>query len=879
MDIVRLVVKITSRYNLEFTHPQYLVYLWLVVPIWLISALALRRVRLLRLLAACVLRTLAVILLVFVIAGLSVKRQKFLVPTVIAAVDVSDSMGEHGKEWAEIRAGEILEGNAKEMRKGVILFARGSEMNAPVGDELSDDAFRHDIPTDATDISSAIEAAMLAFPSEGPKRILLLSDGNETEGDADAMAAEAGRRNIRIDCFSPPEGAEAGAILRKLDLPEHVNVSEMFLIRVIAVNPGEMARQTALDVRVGEKVIKEWTVALHPGTNAFEIPYSIVTPGTHRVTASLGVGDAASRLSMPLIVVDKPKVLCLSGTSRGENFLAEVLNEDDFDLRVGGAGLMPDDMEDLLEYDCVILSNIPRAYLSDEQLKMLERYVRDGGGGLIMLGGTGSFGPGGYRETPVEKALPVNMEKSVPFTKDTIVRLCIILVIDKSGSMAESSGFGLIGTGRKMAAARRSAEELVKQLKPNDRVGIIPFEYTYQVLVPLSAVGDRKQYIIDRIRSIQPGGYTIMSRPLEEALRQMHASQGKVKHVILITDGKTGDDKSYSYKNLIGAYAKSGVSISTIGIGNDAVKEFLQAIAVGTGGEFYYVRDTSTLPMIVLNDTKKVLDRSGFLEDTITPRIGERSEMLKGIQEAQIPKLLGYVVTKPKNRAETVLYTDIRGTRDPLLAAWRYGLGKTVAFTSDAEARWSREMVGWQMYGKFWTQILRWAMRERARDQYMVRYRERGGRGYLELLTFGRVGENTQFRIELPGRTATKKGRIFLHQVAPAVYEAGVRDFPPYIDAVVVERVEGGKVASRQEAGVVRRGVPSAPSREMATVGINESLLGKVALATGGMINPGPSELTFDREPVIVTKSLLAWLLPFIFALLLADIALRKFGV
>lgn len=370
-----------------------------------------------------------------------------------------------------------------------------------------------------------------------------------------------------------------------------------------------------------------------------------------------------------------------------------------------------------------------------------------------------------------------------------------------------------------------------------------------------------------------------MSRPLIEALRQMRAALGKVKHVILITDGVTADNKSYDYMGLIAAYAESGVTISTIGIGGDAAKDFLKAIALGTGGEFYYVRDTSTLPLIVINDTKRVLDKSGFLEEAFTPRIEPGSEILKGIRQEQIPRILGYIPAKAKRGAEVALYTEIRGLRDPLLATWRWGLGKTVAFTTDAEARWSREMVSWRMFGKFWTQVLRWAMRERSREHYFVRYRERGEGGYLELNTFSGVGKKASFRIELPGAGNLKKRILNLHQAAPSTYVGEVGTLPPRVDSVIVEKIEGGKLTDRKEVALVRRKKAPLPSRESKTTGNNMELLGKIAAAAGGRLNPGAEEMGFQPELVPVRKSLVAWLVPFIFAFLLADIAARKLGV
>ena len=886
MGITGYIIEVASRYNLDFMRPQHLRLIWLILPLWLMSALAWRRTVVVRLIVSLCFRTIVLLLIIFALSGLGVKTNEETPPTVIAAVDVSDSMGKEGREWGRMLAGRILESSGEKTHKGVILFAGGSEMKEPPAKKLSLEAFDYTLPTGATDMASAIKTALLAFPPTVPKRLMILSDGNETEGDARAVAEEAAREGVRIDSFSPTEKKVTSAVLKKLDLPEEVNVSEKFTIRILAKNRGEKELRSDLTLRDGENLIKKWSVTLQPGTNAFEIPHRIVTPGSHFISAAIGA-DAKAKdadiegggVTMPILVVDRPKVLCLSGTSEGKNFLAQALEAGDIDVRIGGAELLPESMEGFLEYDCVILSNVPRSSLTDAQMRLIERYVRDYGGGFIMLGGMRSFGPGGYQGTPIERVLPVDMEKSVPFTKDKVVRLSIILVIDKSGSMQDSMGFNFFGTGNKIVAARRAAEELVKQLKANDRVGIIPFDALHHVLVPLGPVGNRKAFIIDRIRTIRADGGTLISRPLEEALRQMQSSPGKVKHVILLTDGRSEDLKRYDYKRLISEYAKRGVTVSTVGIGGDSDSAFLKAIARGSGGEFYHVKDTSTLPIIIIEDTKKVLEKSGFLEETIVPRIGDESEMLKGIQPGQMPRILGYVITKAKERAGVPLYTDIRRLRDPLLAHWRCGLGKTVAFTSDAEARWSREMVSWRMFRKFWVQVLRWAMRERSDSYYLVRVGEGRNRRYLELEIFSPLEDDVSFRAAFPGGREKDKVIVNLHQVAPNTYRSEIATLLPLGGSVVVEKMENGEVTDRKEVPLIRRAAPPASPLETAPLGNNEELLEGLAAVSGGRLNPGTDELVFRPEVAPVTKNLLAWLMPFIFAFLLADVAVRKWGI
>lgn len=881
MDLTSIVTRLAARFGLEFARPEHLAWLRLAVALWVIGAFAMRRGRPVRVLAALLARTAAFVACILLLAGLSRKTEEVRPPSVIAAVDVSDSMGREGREWAEARARELFAAAGASAPKGVVLFARGSEMKSGLAPALPADAFSPSLAADATDISTAIASASLAFPPGGARRLVIFSDGNENSGDAVAAAARAHRDGVRIDCIAPPPRArEARTALSRLDLPEEVNVSEKFTVRVIAEHHGGEAAQGSLELRDGSKIIKEWPVTLQPGTNAFELPYGVSVPGTHRITAVLtpfgpgGEPGSPESVSSPLLVIDRPKILCVSGSSEGMKFLSDVLAAKDIEARVGGPEIVPATMDGLLAYDCVVLCNVPPASLGDRKMKLLARYVRDYGGGLVMLPGQGSFGRGGYGGTPVEEVLPVSMGKGVPFEKEKVVRLCVILVIDKSGSMSQPM--------KKIIAARASAEALVSQLQPNDMVGIIPFDFEYKVLVPLGPVGNDSLAIVDLIRRIQPGGDTAMGKPLAEALRQMASSSCHVKHVIVMTDGETKDLKHFDYRGLIAEYARRDITVSSIGIGSSfwgSDSAFLRAIAMGTGGDYYQVKDVDTLPMIVLADTRKVLDKSGFLERRFEPKFGEKSVMLKGIRQEQLPTLEGYMVTTAKRGADVALYTDIRGLKDPLLASWRRGLGKTVAWTSDAEGRWSGGMVQSKIFGKFWAQVVRWAMRDRSQDYYLARARSEGGRDTLELQAFSPVKEGVSFRI-VPGAAAEKgKKAVALRQVAPDTWAAEVRGLSPSLDSVTVEKVEGGKVTGRKEVGLFRRAPTKAVATAESVTGPNTALLAAIARAGGGEVGPVLDARAFAPEKAPSRASLARYLFPLAFAFLLADIAVRKLWI
>ena len=423
------------------------------------------------------------------------------------------------------------------------------------------------------------------------------------------------------------------------------------------------------------------------------------------LSIDIDAGAMPSHRSASVLAPSARKALCVSRSTAGRAFFAHALAAERIEARVGGPELMPDTLQDLIPYDCVILSNIPRSALGDDKMRMLTRYVRDYGGGLVVLGGPGSLGSA-YRGTPLEEMLPAMMGGGERFSTSEALPLCVVLLIDKSGSMAE-------GFGGKLLAAQRAAEELVEQLQANDRVGIISFDALFRVLVPLRAAGDAREEIVAPVRGIVPGGDTRISGPLEEALRQMEDSACRVKHVVLITDGMTRDLKEYDYRGLVSEYVHAGVSISATGVGPDGASFFLRALTEGTGGDYHHVTDLKTLPLVVIRDVRKAMMESGLIKECIVAKPDEKSPLLRGVGRGEIPEVAGYVIMTAKPGADVALYTDVRGEKDPLLAAWRRGRGKTVVWTSDVEGRWSGGAASAKKSEKFWMQVIRWSLRDR----------------------------------------------------------------------------------------------------------------------------------------------------------------------
>ncbi|MFN3467928.1 MAG: VWA domain-containing protein, partial [Candidatus Brocadiales bacterium] len=372
----------------------------------------------------------------------------------------------------------------------------------------------------------------------------------------------------------------------------------------------------------------------------------------------------------------------------------------------------------------------------------------------------------GYADTAVEEILPVKVTTGSTFMEEKPRKVSVILLVDKSGSM----------TGNKLFATKKAAIELMMQLKPEDMMGLIAFDVIPYEIIELMPAGELRSSIVNKLARLNAGGGTDIFPAMKEAYKKLVSSGSQVSHVILLSDGNTRS-VYYSYETLMEMFKQANISVSTIAIGGWLVNtRLLKDIAMRTKGEFYILKDVKDLPKLVITDTDKALTKADFHEEYFVPKLDPSSEILKGISQEQIPPLKGYSLTKPKPTAEVPLVADIRNVEDPILANWRYGLGKAVVYTSDAEARWSSQWVNWAMYNKFWSQTIHWAMRDRPRGDYALQVEEREGKPHLVIESSSVDFDRIQLRLISSGLEAHE---VNLRQVAPRRHIASLEAYQP----------------------------------------------------------------------------------------------------
>jgi Mg-chelatase subunit ChlD len=835
---------------------------------------------------ATMLRLAALGLLLLAWGGLSIETHEAAQDLcVIVSQDVSASVGGASERMTASLVAQLVPRLRQTDALGAVAFARQGEVVAwPSAPPRSFTTAHAKLDPTATRLASGIELAAPLCPADSEKKILLVTDGNETLGDARRAAALA--REVEARVYAAVPGMERGGALsfEKLTAPPLVREGSVFPLRAMVRSGFGEPKDGVLDISVNGALAAHQPVRLDPGINVFEVPYQLHERGSFQLAARL-VGEGASdgeRREVSLAVAGPIRALVVG--HRRESALASALRLREVDLEFRDPGGFPK-LEDLLQYHCVILDDVPRKDLPDPALEALEAYVKKFGGGVLMTGGPRSFGDKAYQKSAVERILPVSLVEQQPKGKGR-APMGIFLVIDRSNSMGYNSRRNDVRDGEKMRYAREAARAVVEQLRPEDRVGVIAFDSDPYVLGPLRPLAEQRTVLEDRIARLVPGGGTDFKAALEIATAQLVQSGLKTMHIILLTDGDTNRGAA-DHAAVIQAMSRLGITVTTIRIGDDDVNlTFLQQISRNTGGQFYHVENIETLPQLIVSDTRQVRgdkdgeekpgeERAQAPAGARRPAVGDATEVIRGLAGQPFPPVRDVPPTKLKSGADLVLYLEDQGRKQPLLATWQYGLGRAAAFPFDPAQPEASGWAGWRGYAKLWSQLVRWAIREEVPWETRQAVRFRDGTPFLEVQTFDDIGEgDIQAQIFTGGDHVVT---LALNPVAPRVYRAPLPTLAAGKYALLLTRRSGERtLGQKREVLAVDSSADDPGSAELARKLPDLELLREIAADTDGSLNPSIEELVARHgSQRVVLHALDRLLLPLALLLLLGDMALR----
>lgn len=774
----------------------------------------------------------------------------------IFLADVSDST-KHSRKEVEAFIHEAMSHASNRDRVGVISFAKEARVLQMPKDNTGFSTLESRFGSEGTDIAKALTLARSIMPENAAKRLVLLSDGKQTTGDALDTARLLKRFGYTVDVMPINNDDGPEVQIEAFSAPKQVNAKERFDISV-RMNSNIHTKAT-VRLFANRTLTAEKEVECYPGQNLFTFSDEVDQGGMVTYSAEVVTDNDTvfqnNQLSAFTQILDMPRILLIERGNSGENLVryieayAQVTRVQPTEVPTSLAGM--------LSYDAFILVDINMDWMHQDFFTHLEQAVSHQGKGLLTIGGENSYAPGGYNDTILETILPVEMDIR---PKEENPDLGLLLVIDKSGSMS-SGEYGI----SKLELAKEAAIRAAEVLEESDQLGVIAFDDAIQWVIQTEPLTDMKD-ATDRIGSIRPGGGTQILHPLEAAWQDLRNKDTKLKHIILLTDGQA---EQYGYERVIEGIRDDGITLSTVAVGQGADTLLLKALAYGGQGRYYRTDEFSDIPSIFAKEAflagQKYLQNRHFY-----PELVSSAGILKGIQA--VPPLDGYVATRIKSTARTVFRSDIE---DPVLAVWQYGLGRTAAWTSDIQGIWTSQWALWQDAPGFWGNLAGWLVQKNLNTGYTVETKVQDGKGRI---TVSADTELILYEEAIDGTMVTPEGTqksIRLNAVKPGVFEGEIDQTTP--GAYVVNlQMPGENQTENISAGIV---MPYAQEYRI----LDENALDlpeKLASAGGGRVVTDAAEIFSGKvQNTGSRRELTNFLILVALILLIADIAMRKLQI
>lgn len=813
------------------------------------------------------------------------REAKDVAVTVI--MDTSESVPSSKQSEADGYVKGVVDASPdKNNRLGVVTAAKNAYVQALPSKLTRELQRQHLGALDGTNLAGGVRLALAVKPTDAAYRLLLISDGNQTDGNVLQAAEAAKAMGVPIDVLPLRFKYDREVLVDKLVAPANAREGETMNLRIVLISQQPTAGRLnllmngeAVDLDPSSEALAA-RVELRQGINALEVPIKAISTGPQKFQAVFepdvangrAVGDVLAENNKSLgvtFVTGQGKVLflCQDASLPSAQPLIRALREAQIDLDIRNAEQLPPSVTDLNAFDAVVLFNQSAYDFTQKAQEDLRQYVHDTGGGVLMVGGPQAFGAGGWIGSPLEDALPVKLD---PPQKRQMPRGALALVIH---SVEAPDGTFL---GKKVC------EAAVNSLSKLDLAGIIEYGWGGGTdwVHPLGPVGDGTK-IKRSINNLMFGDMPDFSPSVELALEGLKKADAGQRHVIMISDG----DPASPSTTLLDKYVEAKITISTVGVyphsGGDTSR--MQQISKYTGGRHYHINTQAGLaaiPQIFIKEAQTVR-RSLIQEGNQIPvQVVLGGETLRGV--TSVPTVNGYVVTGEREGLALVSLKVKEG--DPLLAGWQYGLGKVIAYTSDATSRWNTDWVAWGNYRQFWEQQVRWIMRPGGSANVRVFTETRGDQTLVTVEALDSSGERLNFA-NFKGRVALPDGQGFdvtLKQVGPGRYQGVVESDRPGSYVLSLRYAAPDPAAA---GGYIEGSVQAAVSRPFAdeyrTLEDNMPLLAQVAEMTGGRVLTGQpaSDKVWDKAGLkipVALRPMWLWAVVAAISLFLVDVGVRR---
>lgn len=913
--------------RLEYFSGWTAVGLWfaLSIPFVLMGMRSLVGLGRLRKWVAIGMRMAVLLALVLILGGIRWQRQHDNLEVMVlkdisqSTLNVRDYPGRSDGETLQFALEQFLQDSSVKPYKperdriGVISFHSDAQIDAMPHERLMlESRTQRDIGS-GTDIAGAIQLALATLSRDAMHRLLVIWDGNMTSGDLDQALGAAASAGVPIDVLPLRYNVQNEVMVDRFVAPTWKRESEDFHLEVVlrstntTVVEGELElyhQNLPMDLDPATPGVQNTRkIRLQPGVHVERVPVPGQTQaGVHQFRAEIRVpnveilqaqGAGQQQAGDTLLqnntataftfVRGKGKVLYIDNSADNQgHLLAEALAREGVTLDEDRRSVdqFPNDLVTLQNYDAVVLANVPRGAggLSERQQQLLTSYVHDMGGGLLMIGGPDAFGAGGWQGSKLEEILPVDMD--IPAQRQ-IAKGALVLIMH-SCEMPDGNYW-----------AEQCGIKAVEAISSGDDIGILSYGWGgagpggTQWDYPLSPKGDGTK-VIAALKNLQHGDMPDFGEAMDIALNGKDGKSGlsrstaRQKHVIIISDG----DPAAPPQALVAQYVKAKVSISTVSVyphGN-FVPPTMENLARATGGKYYgpINGNFNQLPQIFIKEAtvvrRSLIHEPGPDEPPLRPLFTPTdSDMVKGLEG--VPDLYGMVLTSRKASPEIKIPLVTGANKDPLLAHWQTGLGRSAVFTSDAHARWAAQWVNSDLYDKFWAQVVRTLARPPMSSDFDIQTIQEGNSARVSVEAVGQDTGHLNF-LSIRGQVVgpdMEPRDVRLVQTGPGMYQAQF-ETPDPGNYVVVLKYQG----AGGEAGMLLSGVAVNTSPELRDLRSQDATMELIASRTGGRVlepwNPAGADL-FSRENVRQSASPMpVWdrMLLIALGLFLLDVATRR---
>jgi Ca-activated chloride channel homolog len=780
---------------------------------------------------------------------------------IAVAVDVSDSIADEGLVAAAALIGSVG-ARARDTGGDIELAATAFAGHARRIQPNDEGAL---VPTrtergEESNLGAALLHAVSLLPSDRARRVLMVSDGIETRGDAISAAARLRELGVEVHTMAAEGEVPLEVALLDLELPPRIEAGRPFLVKAkIFATRATDARVRLRQGAVPNALMPMKRARLEAGENVvdFESIAHVKGPVSYRALVDLDAPDrfpGNQEVEVTAVVDGRPQVLVVAESRARTSSLTTALSATGHGVEVIAPSSMPTDPAAFERFVGVILLNLPASAVSDARQAALLEATRARGLTLLVAGGDRSYGLGGWEGTRMAEALPVRLDGEKRRDRPS---LALVLVMDKSGSMA----------GAKIELAKEAAKATADLLAPDDYLSVIGFDSTPHRVVRMQTARNRIGIRRD-ISRIAAGGGTAIFPALDMAYQDLSVTRARIKHVILLTDGQAPEA---GIPELTRVMRAEGITVSTIGLGSDVQRGLLESIAALGGGRSHFTNDPNHVPRIFMRETSTV-SRSAVVEELVTIVPAKRAAFLRGLALERAPFLRGYVATRMKPApAEQLLVTELG---EPLLARRRHGAGHVLAWTSDLEPRWAVDFMRWPRFAAFLSQLLR----EHRRDETAARLPMTISRhGDVVRVTVNALGDDdTLLRgLESTVRLLDARGEPLAEaqaeETAPGIYEA----------SFALETLGSFRVEAEHRRGEFLVAIGDARFShpypdEWSRLGTDEARLADVARAGGGALLDSLDDLFASPPPTSAPAPIADWFILFALLSFLFDLLLRR---